>query len=269
MEDASIRWLFAAGTAAIAVLVIAKRDTFGHDEALIGVDAPAVPRLRAAVARRAQTEQLPSAAIAFTLSGCLFAGAAVLAFTPARLPVVFAVLFAVMAVAFAALFARADRAGSRRVAGLRPRERTAVVPAWLWAFVALTAVTPLAFFDIAALPAIIVTASSVAVGLIGDRVARLPAILPGVDPAVEAYVDERLRIIRCAAIFGFATVPPYAFAMTALLGAPLPVTWSKGIAVGVAFAGMMAFNAWFVAVLKRVRRGPDAAQAERWADSGA
>ena len=267
-DAASIRWVSAAVSAALAILVLWKRDTFGHDEALIGVDGPAIPRLRAALARRTQAERLPSTAIALALAGVFLAGAAVMAFTAAPLPVVFAIVFAVMAVAFAALFALADRAGSRRVAALRPRERTGVVPAWLWALVAVSAVVPLAFVDVALVPAIIVTAASVTVELIGDRIARLPAVLPGVDPTVEAYVDERLRMIRGVAISGSAAMPPYVFAMTALLAAARPVTWWQGVALGVSFAATIAWNRWYIATLKRVRRGPDAAQTARWADSG-
>jgi hypothetical protein len=160
------------------------------------IDAAYEERLRAAIARRDRLEALPGTAMALTVASASLAAAALAVLT--RIPVVllYAVLCAVLAGTLAIAYVRLRRAGRRRVASLRARTPGSVLPWWLQIFVAVAAVSPLTFIDVAPLAAILVTAASLGIAVLGERVAQLPALLGDEDPVVDAYVDERLRAVR-------------------------------------------------------------------------
>jgi hypothetical protein len=227
-------------------------------------------RLCEAIERREELEALPGAAMGRWSGGASLAAAVISAFTPVPTTLLYAIVCVVLALTFASAYLRLRRAGVRRVASLRARSRAKTVPAWLTALVAVAAVSPLTFLGDAPFAAALVTAAGLLIAFLGDRVVHLPALLSGHDPAVEEYVDDRLRAVRSTNLFATATAPAFVFAtITATLlrvqNGFDPLSSLHVGAMGVSFFAWIVASAWQYV---QMRRGPNAADVARWAQNG-
>ncbi|HEY0394683.1 MAG TPA: hypothetical protein VGD01_09330 [Candidatus Elarobacter sp.] len=235
---------------------------------LIGVaalDGADEARLRVAIERRERLERLPAAAMGNTVGCAALAAAVAGTLTPAPTVILYAVVCVVLAATLAAAYVRLRRAGPRRVASLRARTLSTIVPWWLQTVVAMAVVSPLAFVDVEPVAAVLVTGAALAIAVLGERVARLPAILSDEDPLVDAYVDERLRSVRAVNVLATATAPAYVFeAITLVLGAMethrFPPFHTTAMLIGL--AGLVVGVG---AQLILMKRSPGAADVRRWA----
>jgi hypothetical protein len=225
-------------------------------------DSPYAQRLRDAVDRREALEALPSEAMATWIGGASLAAALLAALTPIPATLLYAVVCVVLAGTLAAAYLRLRRAGGRRVASLRARRPEGAVPAWLSALVAVAAVSPLA--------AILVTAAGLLIVVLGNRVVHLPALLTGQDPAVEEYVDDRLRAVRSVNLFATATAPPYVFEAMTFTIAFAQDHDVRHVALHVAamLASLVALLVSCAWQFVQMRHAPGASDVERWARSG-
>jgi len=232
-------------------------------------DSPYARRLRDAITKREDLEGLPGAGMARWIGGASLAAALLAALTPIPDTLLYAIVCVVLAGTLAAAYLRLRRAGGRRIASLRARTRQAAVPAWLSALVAVAAVSPLAYIDLAPLAASLVAAAGLLIAALGDRVVHLPALLTGEDPAVEEYVDDRLRAVRSVNLFATATAPPYVFeAITftiAVVEHQARFATIHLAAMLFALVALLVSCAW---QLVQIRRAPGASDVERWAHNG-
>jgi hypothetical protein len=268
-----LHWYMAAFFALFGAALLA----WGRHFACIGPlirrpcgDSPDAQRLCAAIERREALEALPGAAMGRWSGGASLAAALLAACTPVPPTLLYAIVCVVLALTFASAYLRLRRAGARRVASLRARSRAKTVPAWLTALVAVAAVSPLTFLGDAPLAAALVTAAGLLIAFLGDRVVHLPALLGGNDPAVDEYVDDRLRAVRSTNLFATATAPAFVFAtITATLlrvqDGSDPLSSLHLGAMGVSFLAWIVASAWQYV---QMRRGPNAADVARWAQNG-
>jgi hypothetical protein len=261
--ETGLRWWLAACFTGIGVFLLVGRHYLRSDAALIrtsGLDEVAADRLKSAIARRVEMEELPRAGRISLAGFCILAGAVFAAFTRVDLAVLYASVCVVITMVFWDRYLRLRNAGTRRAAVLRARTRNAVIPPWIFAAVALSVITPLAFFNVAPFAAILVSAAGVAMAVAGDRSARLPALMSGDDPPVEQYLDDRLRRLRAANIVTTAAAPAYLFDFMGLL------MWHDlstlhFAALGVAMVAQLILTAWYNLMIWRL---PGARDAERW-----
>jgi len=112
---------------------------------------------------------------------------------------------------------------------------------------------------------VLVTIAAIAIALIGERLAHLPAVLGTEDPAVDEYVDERLRSVRSVNVVATATAPAYVFdclTATVMQHGNVALHWAATLwALGALFVGVT----WQLALMKR---RPGAQELERWARLG-
>ena len=231
-------------------------------------DAPYAQRLRDAVARREHLESLPAAAMGTAIGAASLLAAVLAVVTPIPTTLLYAMVCVVLAMTLAGAYLRLRRAGGPRIASLRARSRDTVVPAWLSALVAVAAVSPLAFVDLAPAAALLVTVAGLLIAAVGDRVVHLPALLSGTDPAVDEYVDDRLRAVRAANLFATATAPPYVFEAITFTVAVVQHGGARPLhAAAMIFTliALLVSCAWQVMLM---RRGPGARETERWAQNG-
>jgi hypothetical protein len=266
-----LRWYMVGFFVLFGIAMIVWRRRFATIGCLIStarLDERDAARVKDAVARRVRLEGLNGAAMASVIGSASLVAGALAVFTALDPTLLYAVVCVVLSATLANGYLHLRRAGTRRIASLRARDRGSVVPVWLSVVVALTAVTPLAFIDIAPVAAILATVAAVVIAVVGERVAHLPALLSGDDPAVDAFVDERLRAVRVVNIVGTATAPAYVF--DACTWTTSTVTHGFGglhaVAVSIAFVGLMAACGWLLVV---VRRPADAHETERWSHLGA
>jgi hypothetical protein len=264
-----LHWYMIGFFVLFGAATIAWRDCFANVGAFIRVRSLGTAqeeRLRAAIARREQTEDLPGAAMGITIGVTALAAAAAGALTPVPLVLLYAVIAVVLSATLAAAYVRLRRAGLRRIASLRPRTSGSVIPWWLQTLVVIAAVSPLTFIDAEPVAAVLVTVASVGIALLGERVAKLPALIGDEDPVVDAYVDERLRSVRAVNVLATATAPAYVFeAVTFVLTtvASRNVAALHATAMLVALAGLLAGCAW---QFRLMWRKPQGADLERWAE---
>lgn len=263
-----LHWYMVGFFAVFGVAVLWKRECFASIAGFVrsgGIDEPYADRLRAAIARREQLEGVPGAAIATIAAATSLAAALLSAFTPASTVLLYALLCVVLAGTVAVTYARLRGASGRRIASLRARNRDSIVPPWLAVTVAVAAVSPLAFVDDVPVAAVLVTAASIAIALVGDRMARLPALLSGDDPPLDEYVDDRLRAGRAVNLFATATAPAYVFDCFTAATVPHGATQLQIVAMLVAGLALLLSSTW---QLMQMRRKPAAAELERWARLG-
>ncbi|GEM_PF-2416739 len=266
--EAWSRWYWVAFFAISGIVLLLGRRRFTPgDLALVRMPVLAPPeteRLQAAVARRDALESFPSAAMATGIALAALIAAVLGALTSAPISLLFAMLCLVLAGTVAYGYIRLRRAGTRRVASLRARHQSSAIAPWMMTAAVVAAVSPLVFIDAAPLPAIVVTAASVAIALVGVRVAQLPALLSGVDPQVEAYLDDRVRALRSVNLVGLATAPAYVFESTLTIGAH-GASWPHAIAwIAVTFAAFAAS----ISQIATIKRRPDASEIARWGQTG-
>jgi len=254
-----LRWFMGASFVVVGLGLLIGRNHLASDGVHIrtaDLEEPAAGRLKRAIARRELMEVLPSATPASVVGVCALVAAALVAFTRLDPIVLYAGLCTVLAMAFSHAYLRLRNAGTRRAAALRVRNRATVLPPWLWIAVALCVVTPLAFFDVAPLAAIFVSAAAVTIAVVGDRVTRLPALMSGEDPPIEDYLDRRLRTLRAANVVTTAPAPAYLFVCWAIVSAP-DFTGLHLTAFGVAMVTELIVTAWFLK-LQVAGAGPEA-----------
>jgi hypothetical protein len=168
----------------------------------------------------------------------------------------------------AAALVRFRRSDAQRLASLRSRDRVAIVPSWLTALVAIVVASPLTAVETAPVAATLVTLAALTITALGVRLARQPAVLTGDDPAVEEFVDERVRVARATALFVMATVPPFLFSLLLWLSGPIGAQAFR-VHIAVTVATFCIFQLGLLALLRETHRAPDSAQLTRWARAGA
>jgi hypothetical protein len=263
-----LHWYMIGCFVLLGVGMIAWRNCFANVGAFIRVrslGSAQEERLRTAIARRERTEDLPGAAMGITIGATSLAAAVVGALTPVPVVLLYAAVAVVLSATLAAAYVRLRRAGLRRIASLRPRTSGSVIPWWLQTLVVVAAVSPLTFIDAEPVAAVLVTVASVGIALLGERVAKLPALLGDEDPVVDAYLDDRLRSVRAVNVLATAAAPAYVFeAITFVLAAVTSrnVAALHVVAMLVALAGLLAGCAWQFRLMWRPQR-PDL---ERWAE---
>lgn len=263
-----LHWYMVGFFVLFGILMLAIRRRFASAGSMVRVscDEPYAPRLRAAVARRERLEALPSSVLAIAIAIASLGAAAIGLFVTGADTLLYAFVSLVLTFSLAAAYVKLRRSGGRRMASLRARRREAIVPPWLSAGVAVAAVSPLAFVDVAPVAAVLVTLAAVAIGVLGDAAARLPAILPGDDPAVDEYVDDRLRSVRAVNLTATACAPVYVFDAVTWVFATARAGFGAAGALHLAamlfaLVVLLAAVAWQIAL---VRRGPAAGDVERW-----
>lgn len=266
-----LRWYMVGFFVLFGVAMLVWRGRFATICGLVNtshLDQRDTARVKEAIARREQLEALPGAPMAAIIGGSSLAAAALAAFTPLDPTLLYAVVSVVLAATLGNAYLHLRRVGTCRIASLRARDRASVVPPWLSALVGVTAVTPLAFVDVAPVAAILASVAAIAIALVGDRVAHLPALLSGEDPAVEEFVDDRLRAFRAVNIIGTATAPAYVFDACTWTTTAMSHGFGglHGLALTVALVGLLVACA---SVFVVIRRPPGAREIDRWSRLGA
>ena len=266
-----LHWYMAIFFVLFGAWMLKKRRCFSDIGPLIrkpSDDSPYAHRLCEAVARREELEALPGDAIGTWIGVSSLAAGLLAVVTPIPVTLLYAVVCVVLAGAFAAAYLRLRRAGGRRIASLRARSRETAVPAWLSALIAVAAVSPLVYVDVAPLAALLVAAAALVIVVLGDRVVHLPALLAGEDPAVEQYVDDRLRAVRSVNLFATATAPPYVFeAITFTIAFVEHHARFETLHLAALLFSLVALGVSSAWQLVQVRRRPGASDVERWAQS--
>jgi hypothetical protein len=144
-------------------------------------------------------------------------------------------------------------AAERRVAPLVRRSPFAALPPAVIVAVAgsFAASLAVAAYPPERLGAIVVAASTIALGIIAWRIAVTPSLLVGTDPAWEYAVDERVRVGRARTVANLACAP--AFALVALAQPTLPAEYATAGNVAMAMAGV-AFAISLAASILPLRR---------------
>ncbi len=145
------------------------------------------------------------------------------------------------------------RAAERRVAPLVRRSPFAVLPPAVIVAVAgsFAAALAVAAYPPERLGAIVVAASTVALGLIAWRIAVTPALLVGTDPAWEYAVDERVRIGRARTVANLACAPVFAFVALAQPTLPAQYATVGNVAMAVVGAAFVVSLAASILPLRR------------------
>jgi len=148
-------------------------------------------------------------------------------------------------------YLRLRNRGATRAAALSPRTLTSIVPLPWYPAAAVVSVAPLAFVDVPdfAVAAILVTFAAVATFAFAIASNSMASIMPGRDPEIELYVDNRIRRCRVLGLFGVGMGVPLVFVAMAWAVTPSTVLH--------ALATILVFVAWcgFVVplLLRRVR----------------
>ena len=263
--DVWIRWYMVVFFTAFGVWFVTRGELCAQAGAWIGGRCDGTPwadRLAAVVRRREQLENLRTRTTAYIFGGCSLLLAVLAALTPLAVTILYALLCAVLALTVATGYERLRRVGGPRVASLRARNPNAFVPWYVYALTAVTAVSPLTFLAVAPVAAVLVTVAGLLMASVARGVAASPALIPGVDVAVEQYVDDRLRAVRTVNLLGTATAPALLFAtFTRFTDSALHLT-VEGICLATFLVCLTLQTAW-------IRRRPGALEIEGWLQSGA
>jgi hypothetical protein len=264
-----IRWYMTAFFVLFGAYLIWKRACLAQVGPLVQrpPGGPAAERFDAAVERREELESIPGEAIGWTTGGSALIAALLCAFTRVTPTLLYALVCLVLAGSLAAAYFSLRRNGARRVASLQPRRQSAAIPSWLGAAAALGSVLPLMYLDLAPLAAVVTTAAALTIAIVGVRVAQLPAMLPGDDPEIDAYLDRRLRAVRAVNLIATSTAPPFVFVVfTAALSPQAAFAgWHASATLGAAAFLLVAACAGTVWQFVVMRRGPSPADVLRWA----
>jgi hypothetical protein len=171
-------------------------------------------RLRAACRQRGELEAVDTRAARCFPPLCF--GAALLCaagLVPA--PLCLAGLTAGLAAIFALSLWQVRGAGARRLATLRRRNPTEVVP-WYWfALLCGNAAAIVTAADVRApnASALLAASASVCCACVAWRIAGMPALLSGADLEAERFVDQRLRFGRATGVLflAYAVLPLYSY----------------------------------------------------------
>ena len=148
-------------------------------------------------------------------------------------------------------YLRLRNRGATRAAALSPRTLTSIVPLPWYPAAAVVSVAPLAFVDVPefAVAAMLVTLAAIATFGFAIASNSMASIMPGRDPEIELYVDNRIRRCRVLGLFAVGMGVPLVF--VAMAWAVTPGTLLH------ASATILVFVAWcgFVVplLLRRVR----------------
>jgi hypothetical protein len=267
-----LHWYMVVFFVLFGAWILKSRRCFSTIGPLVGKpsgDSPYADRLCEAIARREELEALPGPAIGTWIGVSSLAAGLLAALTPIPVTLLYAVVCVVLAGTLAAAYLRLRRAGERRIASLRARSRETAVPAWLSALIAVAAVSPLAYADVAPVAAFLVAAAALLIVVLGDRVVHLPALLTGEDPAIEEYVDDRLRAVRSVNLFATATAPPYVFeAITFTIAFVQNHARFETLHLAAMLLSLVALLVSCAWQFVQVRRAPGASDVERWAQNG-
>jgi hypothetical protein len=263
--DVFIRWYMVTFFVLLGVTLLAYRRCFASVQAyfLMQRQCGAIgKRVAAAVRRREKREALPASAMGLIVGGTSVAFGAAGAFTRVSVTLLYELLALVLGLTLFAGYMRLRRAGGRRTASLRRRDPETILPPYAYAFVAVAVVMPLTWLPAAPAGALLTTLAGLVIALTGWGVAAMPAMLTGDDTAVEQYVDDRVRSGRTVNLLGTAVAPGFFFmALTHYTD-----SWLHVAALLVSLAALLVSVALQFGLL---RRGPSAADLERWAQTGA
>ena len=254
-----IQWFWIASVCALGVyfllrpsVVVSLRRIFDG----MTTDVLAQSRLDAAVERRQRAEGLSPALGRMT--GMLFIAWSLLGlFTKVPLTVAYALL-CVMLCAMAGIgYLRLQSVHQKRVASLEVRTPFTAVPSYWYGLAVAAAAMPLADLGVPALrpAAIAVSLCALALTLLAWRLATAPAFVSD-DAAVEAFVDDRLRLVRAGNALVFAVLIVFVYLTQTLPGPPAHVY--------LVFAGCALWLAIFAAFTARKQESPPAQEVERW-----
>jgi hypothetical protein len=263
--DVFIRWYMVAFFILLGAVLLAYRRSFASVRAyfLMQPQCGAIgKRIGAAVRRREEREALPTSTMGLVVGGSSVALGAVAAFTRAPVTLLYELLALVLGLTLFAGYMRLRRAGGRRTASLRRRDPETVLPPYAYALVAIAVVMPLTWLPAAPVAALLTTLAGLVIALTGWGIAAMPAILTGDDAAVEQYVDDRVRSGRTVNLLGTAVAPGFFFmALTHYTDSRLHVAALVVSTIALLVSVALQFGL--------LRRGPSAADLERWARSGA
>jgi hypothetical protein len=198
------------------------------------------PELDDAVARRQELESLPLAAWYVPGIVNVLLGAAVLG---GALSGIIGYGFGMCAfvASLGISYLRLRNRGATRAAALAPRTLTSIVPLPWYPAAALVSVAPLAFVDVPqfGVAAILVTLAAIATFGFAIASSSMASIMPGRNPEVELYVDNRIRRCRVLGLFAIGMGVPLVF--VAMAWAATPSTLLNTLAIILVFAAWCGF----------------------------
>jgi hypothetical protein len=138
-------------------------------------------------------------------------------------------------------YLRLRNRGATRAAALAPRTLTSIVPLPWYPAAALVSIAPLAFVDAPqfGVAAILVTFAAIATFGFAISSNSMASIMPGRDPQIELYVDNRVRRCRVLGLFAIGMGVPLVF--VAMAWAATPSTLLNTIAIILVFAAWCGF----------------------------
>jgi hypothetical protein len=208
--EMTLRYVVAITFLLSGLLTIAKRKLFGSASAFVGklnVSGELKCRLDAACRQRERDEAFPSSTLGAGFGALQIAIAMLIAATNISLEILFACMYCPLAVVTAVLYLRLRAAGAKRYASLDVRDLIAVAPSYIWAVAVIATVTPLLWLPVDPTGALLATISGIAISILGNRVATMPALLHGDDLVVERFLDDRLREGRTSSILALGIMP--------------------------------------------------------------
>ena len=202
-----LRYFIAAAFFAGGVLFVVFRRFVGTGTfkfPYLKTDVTTRARIDAAAAGRATVErQLPGF---WGVAGTALIVLAAIVSLPS-IPVVLSVAIAYAALGalgLAGLFLM-TRSPARRGASLRSRTPWNALPLWLLGVTLLGSLVSLLYFRLEPVAAIVAFAAELGLIIAAAGIGSIPAVLPGIDPAAEEFVDDRLRGWRVTSILTLAT----------------------------------------------------------------
>ena len=213
MNDVLVhRMIDALMVAAAVMIVVLGTPCFSRRELFdtFGMDAGEARRLQRAADAHDRLEAQPLGRR--VLAGVLLAVVAVDLVKPlGSAAVLYALFFVIVAAGVARAYAHVRAAGTRRVASLRARSPLTACPWYLYVATLAVALFPLVRLRADPASSVLVTCASLLIITLAWRVSKLPPLLPGDDPVVEQFVDDRVRLARTTDLLIFVAEPTFGF----------------------------------------------------------
>jgi hypothetical protein len=217
-------------------------------------------RFRDTLERRDAMEGLSPLPWRIMGSACIGVGALVF-FRMLEPMVGYALLCAGLAATMSQIYLSMRNRTPRRAAVLQPRTPASVVPPFWYVAALFASIIPLQTWGVPQLRtgALIVVIASLFVVFVAYRTSSMAALLAGVDPEIEVFVDNRLRWARVSSLLLLAFAISFAFMGAAEAWIDEP---SAAYSIPFVTSGtlMFLYGAWWAIVFFRGRmRAPVAA----------
>jgi hypothetical protein len=262
--EVGLRYSVAIALLLSGLFMVSRRKFFGSASTFVGnvnVSGELRVRLDAACRQRERDEAFPSSMLGAAFGVLQITLAVLIAATNISLGILFACIYCPLAVMMALLYLRLRVAGSKRYASLDVRDLVSVVPTYVWTVAVIATITPLLLLPTDPVGALLATIAGIAMCILGNRVATMPALLHGDDLVVERFVDVRLREGRTSSVLALGIIP--GLSLSAMSATPFP-TVASVIAWEVE---MLAFTIIIGRIAWLMRRPPSDTERSQWSNA--